>query len=245
MKTNLRDSDRPGRVLIIVENLPVPFDRRVWQEATALREAGYEVSVICPKGKGYNKDEEFLDGIYIYRHRLPVEGAGLFGFAAEYTSALLCQLFLSFRVQKRHGFDIIHGCNPPDLIFLVALVHKLLFRTRFLFDQHDISPELYEVKFGRKGVVHRLLQFLERCTYRLADGCLATSEMLKERAVISGHMPEDRVWVVRSFPDLKHFKRSTPNPALRNGYRHLVGYVGIMGEQDGVEVLVRATGFAL
>ena len=229
-----------GRILMIVENLPVPFDRRVWQEATALREAGYEVSVICPKGKGYQKSQETMDGIHIYRHPLLFEGTGLFGFAVEYATALSFELFLSLRVLRRHGFDIIHACNPPDLIFLIALFHKVLFGKKFLFDQHDISPELFEVKFGRKGVVHRVLKFLERCTFRLADGSLATSETLKERAVVSGNMPEDRVWVVRSFPDLHRFKRLAPDPSLRRAHQHLVGYVGIMAEQDGVELLVLA-----
>lgn len=235
----------PGRVLMIVENLPVPFDRRVWQEATALREAGYEVSVICPMGKGYDKREETLDGINIYRHPLPIEGAGLFGFAVEYSTALFYEFFLSCRVLRRHGFDIIHASNPPDLIFLVALFHKILFCKKFLYDQHDISPELYEVKFGRKGIVHRVLRFLERCSFRLADGSLATSEMLKLRAVDEGQMPENRVWVVRSFPDLNRFRRSAPDPSLRKAHTHLVGYVGIMAEQDGVELLVRAMGYAV
>jgi glycosyltransferase involved in cell wall biosynthesis len=229
-----------GRVLIIVENLPVPFDRRVWQEATALREAGYEVSIICPKGRGYQESEETINGIHIYRHPLPLEASGLVGFSLEYSTALFYQFFLSFRVLRRHGFDLIHACNPPDLIFLVALLHKLIFGKKFLFDQHDISPELYEVKFGRKGFVHRVLRFLERCTFRVADGSLATSEMLKERAVSSGKMPRDKVWVVRSFPDLVRFKRTVPNATFRNMKRQLVGYVGIMAEQDGVEFLVRA-----
>jgi glycosyltransferase involved in cell wall biosynthesis len=119
-------------------------------------------------------------------------------------------------------------------------VYKLLFGKKFLFDQHDINPELYEVKFGRKGLVHSVLRFLERCTYRLADGSLATSEALKGRAVATGLIPEDRVWVVRSFPDLDRFQRSLPDATLRKGHKYLVGYVGIMAEQDGVELLVRA-----
>jgi len=228
-----------GRVLIIVENLPVPFDRRVWQEATALKEAGYTVSVICPTGKGYDATEETIDGIHIYRHKLPLEGAGLFGYLAEYGSALFWELFLSFRVWRRHGFDIIHACNPPDLIFLVAMVHKL-FGKKFVYDQHDIAPELYEVKFNKRGPFHTLLKFFERATYWLADGSLATNETLKGRALDFGGMPEDRVWVVRSFPNLDRFKRVDPDPEAKRGHTYLVGYVGIMAEQDGVELLVRA-----
>ncbi|WP_311029159.1 glycosyltransferase family 4 protein [Mesorhizobium koreense] len=229
-----------GKVLIIVENLPVPFDRRVWQEATALHGAGYEVSIICPKGKGHNESYEVLNGIRIYRHALPLEASGVLQYAVEYSFALFSEFFLSLRVWRRHGFDLIHACNPPDLIFLIALVYKLFFGKKFLFDQHDINPELYEVKFGRQGLVHFVLRLLERCTYRLADGSLATSEALKERAVASGLVPRDRVWVVRSFPDLDRFQRSLPDPILRRGHKYLVGYVGIMAEQDGVELLVRA-----
>lgn len=140
-----------GKVLIIVENLPVPFDRRVWQEATALREAGYEVSVICPTGKKHTSLEETLDGIHIYRHNLPLEASGALGYLVEYSAALFHEMRLSLKVLRKHGFDAVHACNPPDLIFLVALFHKLFFGKKFIFDQHDINPELYEVKFGKKG----------------------------------------------------------------------------------------------
>lgn len=229
-----------GKVLIIVENLPVPFDRRVWQEATALRDAGYEVSVICPTGKEYNLLEEEIDGIHVYRHNLPLEASGVVGYLAEYSAALFHEMRLSIRVLRRHGFDVIHACNPPDLIFLVAMFHKVFFGKKFVFDQHDINPELFEVKFGRKGFFHRLLTFLERCTFRVADGSLATNATLKTRAIETGKMPVDKVWVVRSFPDLDRFKRVAPDESAKNGRQYLVGYVGIMAEQDGVEYLVRA-----
>ncbi|MBN9669873.1 glycosyltransferase family 4 protein [Labrenzia aggregata] len=229
-----------GKVLIIVENLPVPFDRRVWQEATALRDAGYQVSVICPVGKKHTLKEETLDGINIYRHSLPLEASGVLGYFAEYAAALYHELVLSVRVQRRHGFDIIHACNPPDLIFLVALFHKLFFGKKFVFDQHDINPELYEVKFGKKGFFHKLLTFFERCTFRLADGSIATNETLKTRAHDVGKMPSDKVWVVRSFPDIERFKRTEPCTEAKRGRKYLAGYVGIMAEQDGVEYLVRA-----
>ena len=145
---------RARRALIIVENLPVPFDRRVWQEATALREAGYGVSVICPVGKGYGLRRETIGGINIYRHPLPAERPGAFGYLLEYSVALFWQMVLSIRVLIRHGFDVIHACNPPDLIFIVAAFHKLLFGKKFVFDHHDLSPELYEVKFGKRGTFH-------------------------------------------------------------------------------------------
>lgn len=209
-----------GKVLIIVENLPVPFDRRVWQEATALREAGYEVSVICPTGKKHTQLEETLDGIHIYRHSLPLEASGVLGYLAEYSAALFHEMRLSIKVLRKHGFDVIHACNPPDLIFLVAAFHKLF--------------------FGKKGIFHKLLTIFERCTFKLADGSLATNETLKDRAINTGKMPSDKVWVVRSFPDIGRFKRAEPDPTVNRGRRYLAGYVGIMAEQDGVEYLVRA-----
>ena len=157
------------RVLIIVENLPSPFDRRVWQEATTLRDAGYTVSIICPTGKGYEKRYE-ADR----RHRtstatpLPVEAEGALGYALEYAAALFWAFVLAWRVLLRHGFDVIHACNPPDLIFLIGGFFKL-FGKRFIFDHHDINPELYEAKFGRRDFFYKLMVLLERLTFRTAD----------------------------------------------------------------------------
>jgi glycosyltransferase involved in cell wall biosynthesis len=232
--------DQVHKVLIIVENLPVPFDRRVWQEATALHQAGYTVSVICPKGKGYDKAYEQIDGVNIYRYRLPAEGSGVISYFIEYTASLFWQFILSLKIARRHGFDIVHACNPPDLIFIVAIFYKFIFGKKFLFDQHDVSPELYEVKFGRKDFFYRLLLLLERWTFRWADGSLATNASLKELAVARGGMPPDRVWVVRSFPDLERFRPVEPDLSVRRGFQYLVGYVGIIAEQDGVDLLVEA-----
>src|SRR5712675_3352792 len=166
----------PGRrkVLIIVENLPVPFDRRVWQEACTLREAGALVSVICPEGKAYTKRYEFLDGIHIYRHSLPVEAKGALGFLLEYSAALFHEMRLAVRVYFKHGLDVIHGCNPPDLIFLVVLPFKLLGK-RYIFDHHDISPELYESKFGRRGLAWSALKLAEWLTFKIADVVISTN----------------------------------------------------------------------
>lgn len=233
-------TDPVGKVLIIVENLPVPADRRVWQEATTLRRAGYGVSVICPKGKGYDSSYEKIDGIHVYRHSLPRERSGALGYLLEYSAALYWQLVLSMRVRRRHGFDVLQACNPPDLIFLIGLFHKLLFGTRFLYDQHDLCPELYRVKFGRMDWLYRLLVRLERWTFRTADGSLATNETLKELAINRGGMARDRVWTVRSCPDLSRWKPAPPDHAAKRGFKHLVGYVGIMAEQDGVDLLVKA-----
>jgi len=167
-------NSRPRRVLIIVENLPVPFDKRVWNEATALARAGYTVTVISPVGKGYEARREVLDGVTIYRHPLPLEADGALGYALEYGSALFWELLLTLRVAMREGFDVLQGCNPPDTMFLIGGLFKL-FGKRFVFDHHDISPELYVAKFGRKGLAYRLVLALERWTFRTADISIATN----------------------------------------------------------------------
>jgi glycosyltransferase involved in cell wall biosynthesis len=231
---------RSRRVLIIVENLPSPFDRRVWQEATTLKAAGYEVSIICPKGKGYESAYECLQGIHIYRHGLPTEADGALGYLVEYSAALFWEFVLAWKVLRRHGFDVIHACNPPDLIFLVAGFFKLFLGKKFLFDHHDINPELYEAKFGRRDFFYRLMLRLERWTFRTADVSIATNESYKKIAVERGGMPPDKVFVVRSGPMLERLKIVPPVPALKKGRRYLVGYVGVMGKQEGIDHLLRA-----
>ncbi|MBD9374395.1 glycosyltransferase family 4 protein [Rhizobium sp. ARZ01] len=228
-----------NHILILVENLPVPFDRRVWQEAQALREAGYEVSVICPKGRGHDKNYEVINGVHIYRHPLK-EAVSAAGYFVEYFTALIHQFHLSLRVRRRQKIDVIQACNPPDLLFLVALFHKLLFGTYFVFDHHDLSPELYVSKFGRKDLFYKLLGFFERQTFRLADASIATNETFRDIAVARGGMPPDRVVVVKSYPEASRFKPAAADESVVAAGKHLIGYIGIMGKQDGVETLVRA-----
>ncbi len=227
------------RVLIIVENLPVPFDRRVWQEATTLRDAGYEVSVICPKGDDAASSHEVLDGIHVYRHPMPFEASGALGYVVEYASAVAFEFALAWRVLVGRGFDAIHACNPPDLIFLVGGFFKL-FGKRFLFDHHDINPELYEAKFGRRDMLYRVMLLLERLTFRLADVSIATNESYRTIALERGRMMPDRVFVVRSGPDPKRMKQVPPDPLLKRGRTFLVGYVGVMGKQEGIDLLLEA-----
>lgn len=227
------------RVLIILENLPVPFDRRVWQEATTLQQAGYQVSVICPKAKGYEKTHDVIDGIHIYRHRLPVEASSVIGYALEYSLALSCEFVLAWRVLLTRGFDAIHACNPPDTIFLIGLFFKL-FGKKFLFDHHDINPELYEAKFGRRDIFYKLMLTWERWTFRTADISIATNESYKRIAIERGGMDPERVFVVRSGPDLSRLCLLPLKESLKKGRKHLVGYVGVMGKQEGIDYLLRA-----
>lgn len=227
-------------VLIIVENLPVPFDRRVWAEATTLAAAGYKVSVISPMLKGFDAPFEVIDGVRIYRHPLREAGDRRFGYLYEYAGALFHQLRLAFRVRREQGFAVIHACNPPDLIFVVAGLFKVLFGTRFIFDHHDLCPELFEAKFDRQGLVRRILLLLERATFALADVSIATNESYREVALGRGGMRADRVFVVRSGPRLDRISQGAADPSLKRGRRHLVGYVGVIGEQEGLDFLVGA-----
>jgi glycosyltransferase involved in cell wall biosynthesis len=226
-------------ILIVVENLPVPFDRRVWQEARALTDAGYRVSIISPKGPGFEKSRETLEGIDIYRHSLR-EGLGPLGYLLEYAWALIGEFLLALRVYAKARFRILHACNPPDTIFLIALFFKL-FGVRFIFDHHDLDPELFEVKFGkRQRFFHRLLLLAERLTYRTADVSIATNESYRQVALARGGKQPDAVFIVRSSPDLAKIRRRVPQPELKRGRPFLVVYLGTMGPQDGVDLLIES-----
>jgi glycosyltransferase involved in cell wall biosynthesis len=227
------------RVLILVENLPSPFDRRVWQEASALRDAGYAVSIICPTGKGFESRFEEIDGIAIYRYDLPMEAEGALGYAIEYSAALFHTFLLSWRVLLTRGFDVIHACNPPDLFFLIGGFFKLLGK-KFVFDHHDINPELYEAKFGRRDFFWKLMVWLERLTFQVADVSIATNESYRKIAIARGGMDPDRVFVVRSGPSLERLRVLPPDASLKKGRKHLVGYVGVMGRQEGIDLLLAA-----
>jgi glycosyltransferase involved in cell wall biosynthesis len=230
--------------VIIVENLPVPFDRRVWQEARALREAGWVVSIICPTSHRFPARRETLDGINIFRHSLPIEARGIWGFFLEYTVALFHEFRLLLLVHRHYGFDIIQACNPPDLIFLVAVPWKL-FGKRFVFDHHDICPELLEAKFGAKRMLKALLMAAERLTFKAADLVISANESFRQLAIgRGGKRPEDVV-AVYSIPDKRSFGKthsaslSCAREMVHNGRRVVIGYVGIIGDQDGVDNVVR------
>jgi glycosyltransferase involved in cell wall biosynthesis len=227
------------RILIVVENLPVPLDRRVWQEACALRNAGHEVTVICPQMHGYTVPFEVLDGIAIYRHWIAGEARGIRGFLAEYASALWGELSCAVKAWRRKGFDVIHLCNPPDLLFLVALPFKLIAGVKVIYDVHDLWPEMFEAKFGRRGLLYQCVRFAERCTLYLADTVMATNQSVLAAVAKRGRKKDDEIFVVRTAPD--NLDTSLPaDPQLKNGKRYLVGYIGVMGNADGVNYLVEA-----
>ena len=229
-------------ILIIVENLPVPFDRRVWQEANTLMENGAKVSIICPKMKGYTKSYETINGIEIYRHSLPLEAKGASGYLLEYSIALFWEFFLSLKIFFKKRFHIIHGCNPPDLIFIVALFFKL-FVVKYVFDHHDINPELYIAKYNKKGFFYKFLLLTERLTFATANYSIATNESYKEIAIRRGKMPKEKVQVVRSGPKLDRLKLGSGNEKYKKGRTFLAGYVGVIGEQEGLDLLLESIKF--
>lgn len=233
-----RVSHRPTSVLIIVENLPVPFLRRVWQEARALTEAGYRVSVISPKGPGCESSRETLEGIEIYRHRI-WEASGPLGYLLEYSWALLAEFYLALKIYARRRFRILHVGNPPDLLFTIGLFFKLL-GVRFIYEFLDLNPELYLVKFGRRGLFYRLICLAEQASFRTADVSLAANESYREIAVTRGGMRPERVFVVRGTPDLKNIRRGEPRLELKQGKPYLVVYLGVMGPQDGLDLLLES-----
>jgi glycosyltransferase involved in cell wall biosynthesis len=236
----IADSMSRGRVLIIVQNLPVPFDRRVWLEATTLTQAGYHVSVICPKAKGFNASHELLEGIEIFRYTLPFDASGKLGFAVEFVWCFLLTSLLSLRIALfGRGFDILHACNPPETYWLLGWFWRL-FGKVFLFDHHDLSPEMYRAKFGGDGLILDILLWLEKQTFRLADVVVTTNQSHKEIAIARGGKRPEDIYIVRSGPQLGRFTIYPPDAAWRQGKSHLLVYLGEICKQDGVDHLIRA-----
>ncbi|MFJ9783992.1 glycosyltransferase family 4 protein [Amycolatopsis sp. NPDC101161] len=228
----------PGKALILVENLSVPFDRRVWQESTTLRDAGWEVHVICPQGtKRDTEAEAVVDGVHIHRYPLKAATGGPAGYLQEYGSALWHTLRLARKVGP---VDVVHACNPPDLLYLVAKVLKRQ-GARFIFDQHDLCPELYLSRFDRgQDLLYRGVCALERATYRAADVVISTNESYKQVARIRGGKKPEDVFVVRSAPVVERFHEVPAEPELKKGKPFMLAYLGVMGPQDGVDYALRA-----
>jgi glycosyltransferase involved in cell wall biosynthesis len=236
--TMARPERRRRRVLILVQNLPVPFDRRVWQEALALDAAGYEVHIICPRTKQYPRRREFLTGIHIYRYSPGPEARRAAFYLIEYGLAILAQFRLALGIRLRRRIDLVHICNPPDLLFLVALP-LVASGARLIYDHHDATPELMIAKGQReRGGLVRLVRFFERLTYRCAHVSIETNDSFRDIALRRGRMSPEDVFVVRSAPDLQRFANAKPDDIWRRGRKHMVGYVGIMGSQDGLDYLI-------
>ncbi len=228
------------RVLIIVQNLPVPFDRRVWLECQALVSAGYRVAVVCPKGSG-DPGYEVIDTVELYKYRPYAPGGSNLSFAAEYVYSFLATTWMALKARRSGRFAVIQACNPPDIFWPLAMAFRALEGTRFVFDHHDLCPELYESRFpeGPK-LPYKGLRALERRTHRAADHVISTNDSYRKIAMArSGKRPAD-VTVVRTGPDPQRLRRGQAYPELRRGRRFLAAYIGVMGPQDGVDIIVRA-----
>jgi glycosyltransferase involved in cell wall biosynthesis len=231
----------PGKALVLVENLSVPLDRRVWQEATSLTKAGFRVFVVCPRGTKMDREPiEHLEGVTIYRYPLTPAAAGPSGYIREYGQAFWHTARLVRRLAREHGLDVVQACNPPD--FLLAAAWPLKRRgSAFIFDQHDLVPELYLSRFGRgKDALYQTICRVERLAFRLADVVMSTNESYRQIALTRGRKRDADVFVVRSAPDLARFRQRDPEVALRRGKQHLISYLGVMGPQDGVDHALHA-----
>lgn len=229
------------KVLMLLENSPVLSDGRVWNEATSLQEHGYHVSVICPKKSPDDRDSYVcVKGIHIYQYQIPVSDNKYMGYISEYAVAMIQTLRLSLKVLLQQGFDVLHAANPPDMFFIIGLFYRLLGK-KFIFDQHDPAPELFQVIFkGHFKILYRLLRFLEWCSYKTAHLVITSNESQKILALTRGQCRTDKVFVVRNGPKEKHMTFATPEPELKGGRRYLVAYIGVMGIQDGIEYALYA-----
>lgn len=228
-------------VLMLVENNSYPWDRRVLHETQALHQAGYRMTVICPKGDSIDQTawREVVDGVTVYRYPLLCDSRGKAGYCLEYLWSFICTFVLSVVVWCRSGLDIIHSANPPDMFFAIALPLKL-FGKQYVFDEHDLCPELYESKFERKGWVYRALLALERRSYRTADLVISTNQSYRDIARERGGVTDQRSAIVRNGVDVAEWHRKTPRPDLKVGFTYMALYLGVMGKQDGVDRVVRA-----
>lgn len=238
--TGAGESNARPRILIIVQNLPVPFDRRVWLESKALTAAGYDVTVVCPKGKG-DPEREVLEGVTLLKYRPYAPGGGALSFIIEYAYSFLATAALVFRARRSGKFAVLQACNPPDIFWPIARWLRRRDGTQFVFDHHDLCPELYDSRFpDGRALPKRGLLALERATFHTADHVVATNTSYAEVAILRGGKAPDHVTVVRTGPDQDRLQRKAAVPALRRGRSHLVAYIGVMGPQDGVDLAVRA-----
>ncbi len=228
------------RVLIIVQNLPVPFDRRVWLECQALVSDGHQVAVVCPKGED-DPAYQVIDGVELHKYRPYAPGGSKVGYIAEYVYSFVATAWLTRRARRSGRFGVLQACNPPDIFWPIALVLRAIDGTRFVFDHHDLSPELYQSRFpdGPK-LPYQALRALERRSHRTANHVISTNDSYRDVAVTRSGKPATDVTVVRSGPDPQVLRRGPAHPKLRRGRAFLAAYLGVMGPQDGVDVVVRA-----
>ena len=228
------------RVLIIVQNLPLPFDRRVWLECQALVSAGYRVAAVCPKGSG-DPSYQIIDAVELHKYRAYAPGGSKLSFIAEYAYSFLATAWLTLKARRSGRFAVIQACNPPDIFWPIALAFRAVDGTKFVFDHHDLCPELYESRFpDGPRLPYKALRALERRTHRSADHVISTNASYRDIAVTRSGKPSADVTIVRTGPDPERLRRGEADPALRRGRKFLAAYIGVMGPQDGVDIVVRA-----
>lgn len=229
-----------GKVLIIIQNLPVPFDNRIWKQGRTLRDNGYQVTFISPTGQHSDFQEKYieLEGMHVYRYPAPPDANGTLGYIFEFAYCWIMVALLSVYIAFKRGFDVIHSCNPPDTYFLLAAFYKL-FGKRYIFDHRDVAPEIYKAKGGSlDGILGKGLLFLERLTFRTADAVISTNESYKQVAIDRGNVPEEKIFIVRSGPSFNRLKVMEPDLELKMGKKYMVCYLGEMCKQDGVDLFL-------
>jgi len=225
------------RVLFLIENVPFSLDTRVRRESHTLMSAGAQVTVICPSdGRGAVRE---IDGVRVYQYPKPALGVSFMGHVGEYLVSLFFHFVLTAWVALRRGFDVVHVANPPDLLWLVAAPYRLLGK-RFVFDHHDLVPELFQVRYRDKAPgVMRAVLWLERMSIRLANHVICTNDTFRAFAMTRGGKDGHDVTVVRNGPWLsRDFPVPVSTPSTQTGV--LVGYLGIMNPQDHIDHLLRA-----
>lgn len=226
-------------VLVIVQNLPLPGDRRVWLECKSLRDEGYEVAAITPAAPG-DLRYELHEGVHLWKYKPPPVTESKLSFVWEFVYCWLRTFFLSLSVVRRLGRPaVIQTCNPPDTYWALGLLYRP-FGTKFVFDQHDLNPELFESRFNKRGPLYRALILLEKANYKVAEQVVSTNESYAQMAITRGAVDPSRVTVVRTGPDTSVLTPSNPNPELKRGRKYLVHFHGVMGPQDGVDLVVGA-----
>jgi glycosyltransferase involved in cell wall biosynthesis len=237
--------NRSARILIIVQNLPVPFDRRVWLECRTLTRAGYRVAVVCPKGPG-DPSYQVIDEVQLYKYRPYCPGGGAASFVAEYAYSFAATAILSLKAVRDGRFGAVQSCNPPDIFWPIGVLFRLWHGSRFVFDHHDLCPETFESRFPKgPALLYRGLRFLERRTTRCADHVISTNESYRRLVISRDGIEPGRVTVVRTGPDPDKLRPAEPVASLRRGRAHLAAYIGVMGPQDGVDIVIRMAGFVV
>jgi glycosyltransferase involved in cell wall biosynthesis len=229
-----------NRVLMLIENSTYPGDPRVRQEATTLAGAGYQVSVICQRDQN-EPWRENVDGVFVFRYPTPLQARGFLGYVLEYSYSFVATFAISLFVLGNPGFDIIHAANPPDIAVFIALFYKL-FGKRFVFDHHDLAPDMYLARSSHKSarLIYQVLAWLEKLSFRFAHHVISTNLSYKNVAMQRGHVPEEHITIVRNGPALDRLKLVQPDPDLKKRAAVIIGYIGVMGPQDGLDYLLRA-----